>query len=217
MIVLILILIPLHCLLFYNRQIRFYRQPYSNEPINPKNILSCVEGTVVYINKVTDQDSARMIKGRRSLEIPTLDKGEYYHIGIYMSPYNNHHLLTPEGILPKIDMVQGEYLPMLSNFEPIFPFLWSMNWYSRKINNFISYNQRYIMRYNRSVVMVMIMDKFVNKISIIGKPIGGRKIIGFVHRGSQLDVFMPTKNYTPQIQVGDKVNYDTTLAVGKWN
>lgn len=210
MIILLIILLILHILLFYNRQIRFYAQPYNVIPPNSKHLLSCVEGTVVYVKEVTK--FTIMMKLGRGLEIPDLPHGNYTHIGIYMSPYNNHHLLSLDASLPFMVPIQGKLLPMLDDLDSLFPWLWRSDWYHRKVEDFISLNQRYEIKYKSGIVMCMIMDKYVNKLSMINEDHNGRRIIGFVHRGSQLDMFIPNKDYYPVVYEGDKVNFNTIIA-----
>lgn len=210
MIILLILLISLHILLFYNRQIRFYKKPYNSRLPTDNEILSCVEGTVVYARNVNSY--SKMVKGDRSLELPNLPNDDYYHIGIYMSPYNNHHLLSLNRFLPFIVPIQGALFSMLDDLDSLFPWSWRYEWYYRKLDEFISLNQRYEIRYNNGIVMCMIMDKYVNKLSMINQIVNDRMVIGFVHRGSQLDIFLPWNKYYPMVSEGQKVDFNTVIA-----
>lgn len=202
----------LHISQYYLRYIYFYRKPSEDCKIPNKNtIISPVEGRVVYIK----YSSEEMTKEGRKLSLPFILKPdlEYLHIGIFLSPYNNHHLLNPStGNYNRLPDEHGELNSMMDYKDLLNP-SWFISWFDKKYSKFINLNTRSIFVNKNGIVMVMIYDKYVNKMTMIRKCTESkREIISFVHRGSQVDLFIPKSlGFILNTKVGDKVNHNTVI------
>ena len=67
------------------------------------------------------------------------------------------------------------------------------NWINRA-ESYIHYNQQYVIEYENGVLVVITMDKYVNKFDFeIKNDSENPYELGFVHRGSQTDIFYSRK------------------------
>jgi hypothetical protein len=193
-------------------------------------VFSPVEGTIVYKkmvmnNQATRNSRAMMDKEGRLVDIPwdMLEDGvEYWQVGIFMTPLNNHHLLHPLTMGNNIETkdYQGDLLPMMNPIDGITPWRTFHNFYAKHMNDFIGYNKRRaykILGTNipKPIVFCMILEKYVSKITDHDYLLNSRKVLGFVHRGSQVDMFIPIRGYTlsSSLHDGSKVDFNSTIAV----
>ncbi len=221
--ILIGLLALLHGYLFYVRHIYFYRTPHIKDQLEEDTITSPVDGRLVYVHDIEIPNGvpagyATAEKRGRTITIDGIMPGSYYHIGIYLSPLSNHHILSmfPKGEQIRTIEITGKLYDMLSVRDMIFPLksLLYKNWFARKLEEFIAYNQRVLVEYpNRQCYMAIIMDKYVNRYRVIDEEINGRHCMYFVHRGSQCDLFLPKENWRLCAEVGDRVSFDTPLAL----
>lgn len=208
------LLVGLHVYLYYMRAVFFYRKPKPYLSISEYQLLSPVEGTVMYINHnyYREGDIPLADKAGRKTNLNKITvSGEYIHIGIYMSPYNNHHILMPSpGYLGKC-WLRGELGSMITDD------LWGPRlrkketWLHEKLHQFIAYNAKVAFSF-RDFDMYMIFDKYVAKLSD-RNPGARRECLGFVHRGSQMDLIIPADLYEILVKRGDTVTFDTRLGI----
>lgn len=220
MIGLITLIVLYHLYHFWLRNILFYSKPKVVGERDHKVLRSPCCGRVVYCDTVSRISNRKMIKQGREIECPynLKDGVEYIHIGIFMSPYNNHHLVSmnnDQRILTD-EFVKGTWNEMWSSEDTKKFTDWWKNWFQRKVNEWIEYNARTVFTTSDGIVFCIIYDKWVNKLTFIKEWKNGRQIIGFVHRGSQTDIFIE-KSKIDRIVVnpGDKVNFNSTIGVLK--
>lgn len=213
----LVVLLLLHCYLFYAREIRFYAKPkIPKKNYNSDTLYSPVDGRVVYIRKVNKKDFPIVAKKQdRNITLSGIPEGNFLHIGIYLSPMSNHHIM---GLFPKsyrVEKIRGELFDMLSSKETVFPLFWWKNWFKKKLEEFIAYNERVNVSYCNNCHMSLIMDKYVNRMEILGHYINGRHCIGFVRRGSQCDLFLPIDEWFENVNVGDRITFKDIVAFRK--
>lgn len=218
--ILIVLLIGYHIYQFYLRNILFYSKPIFSQEENSKIIRSPVCGRVVYSDIVQITQHHQMIKQGRYITCPYqyLKEGEkYLHIGIFMSPFNNHHMvkLNNDQKLMKSEKIVGTLNDMWDSQDSTSLFLgkdWWKDWFVKKVDKWIEYNAREVMIDRDGIVMCIIFDQWVNKLTKFEMIPGVRSIIGFVHRGSQTDLFIPECMIKDiSIKPGFKVNFDSKL------
>lgn len=216
MILLLVLLISYHLYQYYVRNIKFYSRPkFSNEP-DSRMLRSPANGRVVYCDSVVMSSNRKMVKQGREIECPyELEEGtKYLHIGIYMSPYNNHHLVTMNDsqVIKSVRHSSGTYNDMWDSWDSRNLLVWWHNWFERKVSKWIETNAREIFVAD-NVVFAIIFDKYVNKIDVFpSSDSGKRRPIGFVYRGSQTDIFIKESDIEEGfVTVGQKVNFDTKL------
>lgn len=215
---------------YWLRKIYFARYPDVNRLaiLGESDLRSPADGTVVYVNTNTSVDDLLISKregaDRRFLVKDLLMPNVMYnHIGIFMSQYDNHHVLNPMRSELLTAQMHGEenpaeMLPFIDNLLNTVGIKYT-NW-TQKAESFITRNQQFVMEFDNGVVIVITMDKFVNKMTMYSSRVdfnlmsvrGLRKVLGFIHRGSQTDIFVPA-NLTKEILVspGQKVDYSTNL------
>lgn len=203
---------------FWLRNILFYSQPKFTTFYDRKILRSPANGTVVYcdvVNKISDR---KMVKRGREISCPYeyLDRDtEYLHIGIFMSPYNNHHLVTMNKHLTLLDHshIKGDYNEMWDSSDN-FLGKWWKGWFEKKLDKWLEYNARDAFLFSNNIVVCIIFDKWVNKISLrdISNNFEAREILGFVHRGSQTDIFIPSNLVSRKfVESGMTVSFDDKL------
>lgn len=221
---LLILILLYHAYMFWQREILFYSKPQFNNSLGSRNnLMSPVTGRLVYANEITVENNHgtwAMIKEGRTIPIPDcILPGKYLHIGIFMNPMNNHHMVTmyPTQAITHTKEYFDKFESMFSTMDFFKIFTWWYDWMNKKGPGFISLNRRTVMITNNpGITLCMIYDKFVNKLDWLYDNSGlvdMRRVIGFVHRGSQCDVFISLDNltYTMTAQVGDKVNFNTQL------
>jgi hypothetical protein len=208
-----------HVYAFWLRSVYFYRKPVANgTPLEGKEwIYSLVEGRVVYVQSIA-AGKGLIDKGGRHFPIPShLDTAlDYIQIGVFMTPLNNHHLISPGksytlwktldigGKFDKMWEAQDDWRMVTSR--------WWGDWWERKISKYIAGNRRTRFFFSHGVVADLIYDKYVNRLSSLFYPYGERMVLGFVQRGSQVDLFIPADNLNVTVGVGDRVTFDSLLA-----
>lgn len=212
-----LVMVLLHLINYFIRYVYFYRHPKVDQEVyldSAMCLASPVEGTVVYVKRVTN--SGEIVKDGRSIDIDFLEKDvEYFQIGIFMTPYNNHHLVAPshDTVIDSSELVGTEYRSMMSVVDLLMGKSWYKDWYERKRDQFLLKNARTVFLTNWGI-MALIYDEYVNKLTLFDED-EDRRVIGFVHRGSQVDVFVPSSKYTPVVDIGTRVSFDTLIVIGK--
>lgn len=215
MIILIILLIVFHIYLFIQRDILFYRLPSENDLERYIwTVKSPAEGKVVYIRRISitsDGKDFYSYKQGRQIQIPpSVKDGEYFHIGIYLSPYNNHHIVSPvkDPNIINIQEIGQSLLPMSKRLDSLFLFTRFKNWLDKYKDGFLEYNKRVVFEIN-DFYLIAIFDKYVSKYNLFEN----NKILAFIHRGSQVDLLMPVDNYDirESLRVGDRVDFFTTI------
>lgn len=131
------------------------------------------------------------------------------HRVIPLSMNNDQRVVTDE-------FIKGTWNEMWSSEDTKKFGDWWKNWFQRKVNEWIEYNARTVFTTSDGIVLCIIYDKWVNKLTLIKEWMNGRQIIGFVHRGSQTDIFIEkSKIHKITINPGDKVNFNSTIGVLK--
>ena len=224
LIILISLVIFLSTWTMWLRYFYFCRDPkfINSYPENAKIIRSPAEGTIVYL-KVTDFMDATICKSEEldGERLFRLDKylqpySDYYQIGIFMTQYDNHHVVT--SINSKIRSIHcigdNNESSMLRYADILFSLfgISFINWLNRA-ERFIHYNQQYVIEYENGVIVVITMDKYVNKFDYnVDNQLDHPYVLGFIHRGSQTDLFIPRNKFIlNKLSVGDKVTYNDEL------
>lgn len=226
----LILIVVVHTYAFWLRNVYFYRKPTSGE-VDDSNrsesgvIHSLVEGRVVYV-KVIERDLVGQInKMGRILPLPEQlrDDRSYVQIGVFMTPMNNHHLTSPGAEFRNTahDHISGVYNSMWDRKDNLLMFVgkWFIDWWDKKLQKFIAVNARTRFYFYHGIIADLIYDKYVNKITFFNEKYRDRELLAFVHRGSQVDLFIPmsvpTRGWTRLeilAQVGDRVKFDTKLA-----
>lgn len=200
----------------YLRFVYFFRDPERVPPQKSGVVVSPCDGRVMYIRKVEAGKIVSEKKGERIAvtEITKEDVGveRGWLIGIYMSPLDVHYNYAPvSGVVERIVYHKARTnLPMVDLWEYV-----NLVWLGRAVNLFSKAfhfeNERNTILMNdghRRYVIVEIADKFVNKIDCFIKPgdrpgIGDK--IGFIRRGSQVDLFVGDEQALPRVREGEHV------------
>jgi len=201
-----------------------YSRPYRPAPRTaPRAFWSPVNGTVVYVRDVEGDDiycdkGARQVKTPLRLEVP------YAQIGVFVGPYDNHHVLAPTAIeadrLHRVDVMDAVNVVMVTLSDRLHGFA---GWWERHLEGFLSHNQRIILSWTplgwpAPCYLVIIMDRFLNRFFEAPGRDGhyaSGDLLGFIGRGSQVDVFVPRaviEGAAPRDLVGGRVTPDTVLA-----
>jgi phosphatidylserine decarboxylase len=205
---------------YYLRNIYFYRDPLRISPGEDRFLYSPCDGLVVYVKKITDGEvySEKLGKKIAISEITrlkddgTLNIQEGWLIGIYMSPLDVHFNYAPQSGRVKAIV----YTPAKVNYPMVD--LWEylkMTYFKRAVENFAD---RFHLQNERNtivlevkeqdVVLVEIADKFVNKIDCyvkVGDKVKAGDKISFIRRGSQVDMLVPSSAFEPLVKKGDRV------------
>ncbi len=191
---------------WFTRKIWFFRDPdHSNTDQNEFNIRAPVYGRVVYILKI---ENGQVISDKKSESIPITEvtkqdwppefpNGDGWLIGIAMTPLDVHFQYAPlPGKMGDIKHYQhGRNLPMFDLWEYI-QITWLRKWVQLWAKKYIFENERQTMWIdspNAKVGLILIADKFVDKITTFVKPgdnipSGGK--LSFIERGSQVDLLV---------------------------
>lgn len=205
--------IGLYC---YLRWVWFYRDPVRVPNPAPGEILSPVDGTVVYVRPI-EQGMVWSEKLGKRIPLPEITKDENFPtggwiIGIYMSPLDVHYVYSPvEGIVSNLTHFQADCnFPMVDLWEYV------RLTYFRKAVDLLA--KRHHLENERLTVkiswahgclwVVEIADKFVNKIRSYvrtGDPLKPGTKLSFISRGSQIDVLIPHENVDLRVSPGTRV------------
>lgn len=208
--------------LVFLRRVWFYRDP----PRQPERdeagvIVAPADGRVVYIRKI-DEGGLYSEKLGERIPLPEIAgcKGDKmsspnsvgWAIGIYMSPLDVHFNYCPypaivERIFRKTAKVN---YPMLDLWEYI-----RVVWLRRMVDMFA---RKYHLENERNTIfldgggikmaVVLIADKFVAKIQCFveeGQPLAYSQKLGFISRGSQVDLLIFANNVEFEVGVNQQV------------
>ncbi|MCE5313560.1 MAG: phosphatidylserine decarboxylase [Armatimonadota bacterium] len=202
--------------LMFLRRVWFYRDPAREPESRDGVIVAPADGRVVYIKRV-DENSIFAEKLGEKIPLPEITGCDYeqkngWAIGIYMSPLDVHFNYTPlPGVVEKIHRVGAKLnLPMLDVWEYI-----RVVWLRKMVDMFA---RRYHLENERNTIfmdcggikmaVVLIADKFVAKIRCFVQP--GQNMdysqkLGFIERGSQVDLVIFTDDVEFDVQINQQV------------
>lgn len=209
------------------RFVWFYRDPPRTPQETERTIISPADGQIVYIKKIEEgkisaEKLGQKIKLEEIAKFPLDTKPEGWIIGIYMSPLDVHFNYAPiAGKAEKIAYTKAKAnLPMADLLEYI-----TLAYLKRTVDNFAKRfhfeNERNTILLKGeefSVVVVEIADKFVNKINCFVKEGQGLALgekIGFVDRGSQVDLIILKEDLDFKVKFGDQV-YGAKSIIAKY-
>jgi phosphatidylserine decarboxylase len=215
-----------HIWFYWFRHVFFYRDPDRTAPDGENLILSAADGRVVYIYKVKGGEVVSDKKGQK-INVNEIAKTEFeerdgWLVGVYMSPFDVHFNRAPvSGKISTLHYYQtGTNLPMVDMLEYIsFVFL------KKAVNTFAKRfhleNERMTMKIegkDMTLFMILIADKFVNKITTYfseNQDLCAGEKVSFIQRGSQTDLFIPHENIDFHVKYGQQVYAGTTI-IGKY-
>jgi len=204
---------------WYMKQVHFYRDPKrkADDP-DPNAIVSPADGRLIYIREVKDGKIVSEKLGT-PIELTEVTKfpgngdlKEGWLMGVYMSPADVHFNYSPiDGQVKAIYRHQAKAnLPMVDTWEYI-----NFMFFRRAVNLFAKRfhfeNERttlLIERPDLKAVVVMIADKFVNKIRLHveqDQQLAKTAKLGFIDRGSQADLFIARSDIEITAKVGQQV------------
>lgn len=184
---------------------------------------SPVNGTVVYVREVIGDD-VYCDKGDRQVKTPLRLDELYAQIGVFVGPYDNHHVLAPTAIeasrLHRVDVMDAVNVVMVTLSDRLHGFA---GWWERHLDGFLSHNQRIVLSWTPEAwpapcYLVVIMDRFLNRFFEAPGRAGcyeSGDVLGFIGRGSQVDVFLPRamiEGDPPHALIGRRVTPDSVLA-----
>lgn len=212
--------------LMFLRRVWFYRNPErAAEREGEGLILAPADGRVVYVKKVEAGELYAEKLGEK-IPLPEITGCEYekkdgWAIGIYMSPLDVHFNYCPlPGTVENIHRVSARVnLPMLDLWEYI-----RVVWLRKMVDMFA---RRYHLENERNTIfmdcggiklaIVLIADKFVAKIKCFvepGQQIGYSHKVGFIERGSQVDLVIFAENVDFEVAVNQQV-YGGKTVIGR--
>jgi len=202
--------------LAFLRQIWFYRDP----PMTPERvgdaIIAPASGRVVYIKPV-EEGAIYAEKLGEKIPLPEItgcdtDPKQGWAIGIYMSPLDVHFNYCPRpGRVERIHRTAAKLnLPMLDLWEYI-----RVVWFRKMVDMFA---RKYHLQNERNTIfldcggvkmaIVLIADKFVAKIRCFvgeGQELGYSEKLGFIERGSQVDLVVFADNVEFEVGINQQV------------
>lgn len=204
------------------RNVYFFRDPKRVIPRGDDVIVSPADGRVMYLYPVKGSEITSEKQGER-IRIDELTKTpiaetDGWLLGIYLSPFDVHYNRAPiDGTIWTIHYHQtGANLPMVDLWEYVNFIL-----FRRAVNLFSApfhlQNERMTMQIQNpriTCVVILIADKFVNKISRFfqdGQPVEKGQKISFIERGSQTDLFIPYPDITFTVKLGEQVYAGETI------
>ena len=202
--------------LLFLRRVWFYRDPQRAPERTGDVIVAPADGRVVYIKKVED-GAVQAEKLGQKIPLPEIigcdpEGTDGWAIGIYMSPLDVHFNYCPlPGTVEGIHRVSARLnLPMLDFWEYI-----KVVWFRKMVDMFA---RRYHLENERNtifldclglkLVVVLIADKFVAKIRCFVEPgqvMQYSQKLGFIERGSQVDLVIFADNVEFEVGVNDQV------------
>ena len=203
--------------LTFLRRIWFYRDPH-REPERGETgmIVAPADGRVVYIRKVEEGGLYSEKLGER-IPLPEITGCDTtgvqgWAIGIYMSPLDVHFNYCPfpatvERIFRKTAKVN---YPMLDLWEYI-RVVWlrkMVDMFARKYHLENERNTIFLDGGGLKMAVVLIADKFVAKIQCFveeGQPLAYSQKIGFISRGSQVDLIVFSNNIEFEVGINQQV------------
>lgn len=204
------------------RTIWFHRDPLRT-PVETEGVLVApADGMVVYTRRFQD---GHVVSDKLGEQIPITEithmgeaSGEGWMLGIYMSPLDVHFNYAPcSGVVEAIHHQDAaRNLPMVDMWEYV-----RIVWLRRLVQ---LYGRRFHLENERSTMflqagtlrlaLVLIADKFVNKIKCFVTPgqavdCGGK--LAFIGRGSQVDIVMFDKRVELLVSPGMHVTGGQTV------
>ncbi len=221
--------VVLTALYLLNRFVWFYRDPVRVPAESGRVLISPADGQVVYVKRFEDGAVASTKLGRRIelseiASLPETAGRSGWIVGIYMSPFDVHfnYASTP-GTVGAISYTRAEAnLPMVDLAEYI-----RIAFLRQAFDNFAAefhlVNERNTVYVAGSggapdVAIVEIADKFVNKIDCLVEPrqaLAPADKIGFIRRGSQVDLIVFDDDVTFDVGMGDQV-YGGRTVLGRY-
>ena len=199
----------------YFRKVWFYRRP-SRYPLEKDGvIISPADGQIVYIKPFLDGVIvSEKLEERLPLTAITRMEGwpaEGWIIGIYMSPLDVHYNYAPiKGRIKKMVHLKTQLnLPMLDLLEYV-----RITFLRRALNTlakkFHLQNERNVISIEGELklAVVEIADKYINKIRPLvkeGAEVEISQEIGFIDRGSQVDLIIFHKDIKIAVCFGQQV------------
>jgi len=201
---------------YWFRNIFFFRDPKRYPPKEHRIIISPADGRVMYIYQVQNGQVISNKNGENividEISKTSVQSKDGWLVGVYMSPFDVHYNYSPlNGSVKSIFHYQtGFNLPMVDFWEYFsFTFLRkAVNLFSRK---FHIINERMTIEISNtdiSCVLILIADKFVNKITKFfdeGSELHIGQKISFIERGSQADLFIASEKLKFRVKVGQQV------------
>lgn len=210
------------------RRVWFYRDPQrAPESLKDGMILAPADGRVVYIRRIEDGGIYADKLGER-IPLPEIagcdlagNNNRGWAIGIYMSPLDVHFNYCPyPGKVLSINRTHARInLPMLDLWEYV-----RVVWLRRMVDMFA---RKYHLENERNTILldcngikmaiILIADKFVSKIKCFvseGQSLGYSEKIGFIERGSQVDLMVFTENVEFKVGINDQVYGGKTVIAG---
>lgn len=221
MLLLISLIVFLFCWMIWLRYFYFVRQPKFQKQYIENVVKSPVQGRVVYLKyNVNKQDicvcKSDEFQGKRLFKIhDDLRFDTYNQIGIFMTQYDTHYVINQvDSSIKAIKCYGNNNQSGMLNFIDFCLSLFGirfLNWISSS-QRYIHYNQQWMIQYENGILVVITMDKYVNKFDYQIKTCKTPYILGFVHRGSQADIFVPNDMFDSfLVDINDKVSYDTKI------
>jgi phosphatidylserine decarboxylase len=229
------VVVALTVLYALNRFVWFYRDPIRTpESTGAHAIISPADGQIVYIKRfengaVYSEKLGRRIDLTEIAELPqTAGRGGWI-LGIYMSPFDVHFNYAPvagtvtaqrytkaDANLPMVDL--SEYIRIAFLRRPFDNFAAAFHLQNERNTVLIEPSAEASAAGQPTVAVVEIADKFVNKIDILareGDPVKIGDKLGFIKRGSQVDVIVFDDDVTWTAKFGEQVYGGRTL-LGTW-
>lgn len=225
-IVVVLVLTTLYLL---NRFVWFYRDPVRvPESTEAHAIISPADGQVVYIKQFIDgavysEKLGRRIELTEIAELPQTAGRSGWIIGMYMSPFDVHFNYAPvagtvtaqrytkaDANLPMVDL--SEYIRIAFLRRPFDNFAAAFHLENERNTVVIQGGGA------PDIAVVEIADKFVNKIDIMATEGDTLKVgdkLGFIKRGSQVDVIIFSEDVEWVAEFGQQVYGGQTL-LARW-
>ncbi len=224
----ILAVIAIICLLvfLFLRKVWFYRDPVRKPPAGKNLIISPADGQVIYIKPIKEGTVYSEKLGHK-IALTELSKLENmpkkgWLVGIYMSPLDVHYNYAPVAAkVEKIVHTQAKVnLPMVDLWEyiNIVYLRRAIDLFDKKFHFQNERNTLFIKNDDLEIVIVEIADKFVNKIRGFvkeGETLTVGQKIGFIERGSQVDLVIYQENLDFKIKVGQQV-YGAKTIIAKY-
>lgn len=212
--------------LMFLRKVWFYRDPERKaEREGDRLIVAPADGRVVYIKRV-EADGIYAEKLGEKIPLPEITGCDYeekegWAIGIYMSPLDVHFNYCPlPGTVQRIHRVSAKLnFPMLDLWEYI-----RVVWLRKMVDMFA---RKYHLENERNTIfmdcggiklaIVLIADKFVAKIRCFvepGQEVGYSQKVGFIERGSQVDLVVFAQDVEFCVGVNEQV-YGGRTVIGR--
>ncbi|RJQ31273.1 MAG: phosphatidylserine decarboxylase [Actinobacteria bacterium] len=221
LIVLLVFLVVWAGAFYYLRQVWFYRDPERIPPARKNIVVSPADGQIVYIRKFKN-DKIISEKNEQPISISEITKDKLAYdcgtiLGIYMSPLDVHFNYAPiSGQVKEITHSQAKVnLPMVDLWEYVrlVYFRRFVNLFSKKFH-FENERNTLVLQGDYRIGVVEIADKFVNKIKCfvtIGDNLQIGQKIGFIERGSQVDLILPDSKIELEVKEGQQVYGGVTV------